>query len=779
VLVVMDVSGSMDDANDAGEVKLRAAKAAVDHVLRSGGASTEAGLWTFPGAGSCSPGRSIVSPGGSTSVVDATSQVDALQTESGGTPIGAALQAAADSLSAQGYGGATIVLVTDGLNNCDPDPCEVAKQVVQRGFDLTVDGIGFSAASGTEVALSCIADATGGEVASADDEASLDRVFTDLTRPAIKVEVSAPTNMQAGQTFKVGATVTNSSNRPADDVSVALSFPRDPAHSADPVASPPSRNIGNIPAGASVNTGWTVSSKSSWSGVSARWRGIASAPGILTVKDDGEIAFGAASSAPSGPLLGPAVKNGWPIVIMGDSYSAGEGAGSYVEATPSAAQRCHRSNKTYLADVLRPQQVRIIACSGAVIDDMDGTQVTTDGAFRAVPQLAQLRNLDRAPGAIVLTLGGNDAGFAAIGEACVAGSAAFDWSDLGCGSDSGLAQAEYDGIASRSTRLAALYRLIWDEANSPKYRAQRNGAYAPVIVSTYPEAFLEGFKGTCGVAFDVAEATYANAVADALARSSSAAVAMARRAGYPVYSATDPLRAFQTDHTYCASDKLTWLRRIVSPDPHLATKVDPIGYAISSAAGQEALHPTAAGYRGITANLVQWEAAQVRQEPGKAATEAAADPDLDHRSYAEASIPPPEKSVKLSPVGGDAFQPGQSMDLSADGFSPGTPVAFGLHSALLGLGTALADSKGRALLRARIPDDVEVGRHHLTATGVGRDGRSRTISMSVTVRPSTPIWVLATASVAAISLLALVLMMLRERRMLGRRRRPGRKAHEA
>ncbi|WP_375405917.1 VWA domain-containing protein, partial [uncultured Amnibacterium sp.] len=109
----------MDDTDGAGRLKLQSAKNAVDRALRAGGSSTDTGVWTFPGAERCSAGSQLSAPGAGGDTGEAIAKVDALQTQSGGTPIGTALQAATASLKSEGYSGATILLVTDGINNCD------------------------------------------------------------------------------------------------------------------------------------------------------------------------------------------------------------------------------------------------------------------------------------------------------------------------------------------------------------------------------------------------------------------------------------------------------------------------------------------------------------------------------------------------------------------------------------------------------------------------------------------------------------------------------------
>jgi len=90
-------------------------------------------------------------------------------------------------------------------------------------------------------------------------------------------------------------------------------------------------------------------------------------------------------------------------VALGDSYSSGLGAGSYISSSGS----CDRSTKAYpeqWAGVNAPASFVSAACAGATTADVTGSQVS---ALTASTTL------------VSLTIGGNDAGFARVMETCV------------------------------------------------------------------------------------------------------------------------------------------------------------------------------------------------------------------------------------------------------------------------------------------------------------------------------------------------------------------------
>ena len=90
----------------------------------------------------------------------------------GKTPISRSLNAAVKSL-----GSATpnnhILLLTDGVDNCGPDPCETSATLKSVNPGLKIHVIAFSVAPERHSKLRCIADNTDGRFAAAQDQTSL------------------------------------------------------------------------------------------------------------------------------------------------------------------------------------------------------------------------------------------------------------------------------------------------------------------------------------------------------------------------------------------------------------------------------------------------------------------------------------------------------------------------------------------------------------------------------------------------------------------------------
>jgi len=81
--------------------------------------------------------------------------------------------------------------------------------------------------------------------------------------------------------------------------------------------------------------------------------------------------------------------------------------------------------------------------------------------------------------------------------------------------------------------------------------------------------------------------------------------------------------------------------------------------------------------------------------------------------------------------------PGETVVLVGTDFLPGETVAFYLHSQPILLGTALADSSGRAVLTVALPDSAPLGDHHVIATG-GTSARWAQVPLAIGTNTVTP-----------------------------------------
>jgi Ca-activated chloride channel family protein len=100
----------------------------------------------------------------------------------GRTPLAAAIQNAADQL---GYAQrkATIIVISDGIENCGGDPCAVAAELEKKGIEFTTHVVGLGRISAAESKqLACIAEKTGGEYRGAKDAVALKEALGGLVQ---------------------------------------------------------------------------------------------------------------------------------------------------------------------------------------------------------------------------------------------------------------------------------------------------------------------------------------------------------------------------------------------------------------------------------------------------------------------------------------------------------------------------------------------------------------------------------------------------------------------
>ena len=169
-LLMLDSSGSMRGPAGDGKQKIVAAKASLERFVVGTPDSTKLGLLVYghkgnEGAGgkarSCR-GVEILAPLGEIDYRNAR-EVLARFKPRGHTPIARALAEAERAFAGKEEQRNRIVLVSDGVETCDGDPVEAARQLNRAGISVIVDVVGFDIARATDVArLKQIADVTGG-----------------------------------------------------------------------------------------------------------------------------------------------------------------------------------------------------------------------------------------------------------------------------------------------------------------------------------------------------------------------------------------------------------------------------------------------------------------------------------------------------------------------------------------------------------------------------------------------------------------------------------------
>jgi Ca-activated chloride channel homolog len=185
VMIVLDASGSMAGKMN-GQVKMQLAERVVKDLVDNMPAEMNVGLIVY---GSRSPKEKkdcgdidLMQPVGPVNA-PAIDAALAKVSPHGMTPIGASLHKAAEALKGQS-GPSTIVLVSDGTETCQSDPCAVAREVKEStGIDVKVHVVGLDVVAGERGTLECVAKGGGGTYYPVADEKQLRTALAEATKP--------------------------------------------------------------------------------------------------------------------------------------------------------------------------------------------------------------------------------------------------------------------------------------------------------------------------------------------------------------------------------------------------------------------------------------------------------------------------------------------------------------------------------------------------------------------------------------------------------------------
>lgn len=177
-IIVLDASGSMWGQIE-GRPKLEIAREALKTVLQSVPDGLELGLIAYGHRekGNCSDIELIVPPGpGTAAAIGAAA--DSMKFL-GSTPLSAAVRQAAEALK-YGEEKATVILITDGIETCNADPCALATELEQNGIDFTAHVVGFGLSENEGKQVACLADNSGGKYLAAEDADELEDALTEV-----------------------------------------------------------------------------------------------------------------------------------------------------------------------------------------------------------------------------------------------------------------------------------------------------------------------------------------------------------------------------------------------------------------------------------------------------------------------------------------------------------------------------------------------------------------------------------------------------------------------
>ncbi len=166
-MIVLDGSGSMWGQID-GVPKLQIARDTLRDVLKTVPETTELGLMAYGHRkkGDCTDIELMVPPATGTAslIADKADKMKFL----GKTPLTDAVKRAAEELRYT-EDTATVVLITDGLETCKANVCELGKLLESQGANFTAHVVGFGLSKEEGAQVACLAENTGGQYISAEN----------------------------------------------------------------------------------------------------------------------------------------------------------------------------------------------------------------------------------------------------------------------------------------------------------------------------------------------------------------------------------------------------------------------------------------------------------------------------------------------------------------------------------------------------------------------------------------------------------------------------------
>jgi hypothetical protein len=774
VMLIVDTSGSMGDDDGTGMAKIDGARAALLDLLNVLPVDSDLGLRTYPAASGsgCGPGELAFEPG-PRAPKDMAAEVNALSA-AGDTPTAEALEAAGADLRAVGYTSATLVLVSDGMSTCG-DPCPVARDLAASGLAVTVNTVGFRIDQDGAEELRCIATATGGTYTDVTDSDGLGETLATLNGAELGVELHHPVNYSpaVSASLDIEVEISNVSSVEALDVRASIVF--DPAASGgSPTVLRPVRVLGNVAGGATTSATWQVFPSTVRDSGTLEFAVTVTRSGGDPVVGAGKVKLGGQLNVAAG---GELVANAGHVVILGDSYSSGEGAAVGAPEGHAYQQgKCHRSSYTYAEQLFAGSDAEVtnIACSGAVMNDYEAEQSDRD-VERQRDQLEDLDDVDL----MFLTIGGNDLNFSSIIKNCLLG---FD-----CTANVVTCGLEVVSEASFCTDAMTSNPLLWQNqlgnlrpqlvAHYRKILADSatlggDGGAPPLVVLPYVNVLpASGLAIGCQQGFPMLsqrEMALVRWLQDELNSQIAQAVAEVRQGDSRIYYADDVVHAVEPDHTLCGEKR--WINGILERGA---------GGPLEAETQQELIHPNAFGYSAEAAAVLRWSRTVTEPEPGDVRdsrpllyrvggsvidTGAGV---LDWAVEGASDLWHDVQDIDLQLPDVVPVVPGLSYRVTGAGFAPGETAVVSVMSTPRALATAVADENGEITAEVQVPEDLPSGSHTLVASGFTPDGTMQVIGRPIDVSTPSLAGPITVGAAAFLLLLAgglLVVVGLRRRR---------------
>jgi Mg-chelatase subunit ChlD len=190
LMFVLDASNSMWGQVD-GTAKIDTAKTALLRLMSDLPADTKVGLMAYGHTSktSCQDVK-LVLPVGAADEATARQAVQAIVPQ-GKTPIANALQATAGYFPQGEEENNNVVLISDGIETCDGDPCLVAETLAASNINVKVHVVGFDISEKDRAALECIAEKGNGRYFAANSTEDFNSAVSEAVTVVAQAEPKA------------------------------------------------------------------------------------------------------------------------------------------------------------------------------------------------------------------------------------------------------------------------------------------------------------------------------------------------------------------------------------------------------------------------------------------------------------------------------------------------------------------------------------------------------------------------------------------------------------
>jgi von Willebrand factor type A domain len=189
VALILDASGSMNARLPEGIARIEAAKSAVAELVGKLPDDTRLALWAYGHQSptpkhDCRDTERVVGFDAVSANKDAVLAKTRAIRAQGYTPITYVIKLAADDLGKEDAKPRTLILVSDGKETCEGDPCAAAKALADADASLVVHTIGFAVDMAAKYQLQCIARVARGRYFDAGSTAELASTLSEAAKPA-------------------------------------------------------------------------------------------------------------------------------------------------------------------------------------------------------------------------------------------------------------------------------------------------------------------------------------------------------------------------------------------------------------------------------------------------------------------------------------------------------------------------------------------------------------------------------------------------------------------